>query len=67
MKYQVDVDSNGKPTGLLHEQAANYAYKSVPPLSQATKVKALEQSLQSLVEMGITAFQVTICTLLAFD
>ena len=57
-KAFIDVDSNGIPTGILHELAANTAYKSVPPLTTAAKVKALSDSLQNLLELGITSYQV---------
>ncbi|KZE64703.1 amidohydrolase [Fictibacillus phosphorivorans] len=47
-------DSNGEPTGLLHDAAAELVKKVVPEVSQEYLNRALKTSVQHLHSLGIT-------------
>ncbi len=54
----IDVDSNGRPTGVFRETEAKELITSViPPLSIENELVALEWAQSHLVELGIAAVQ----------
>ena len=54
----VDIDANGKPSGVFREtDAKELITKVVPDLSMEDELRALDWSSRELLEMGITAVQ----------
>ena len=53
---EVIKDSQGKPTGILTENAQNLIFKVLPVRTQVSNSKALTAAMQHLAEHGITSF-----------
>ena len=50
----VDLDEQGRPTGILREAAAEYVARKAPEPGPETLARYLEKTLRSLAEFGVT-------------
>jgi predicted amidohydrolase YtcJ len=55
----ISKTKEGKPNGLLHESAGNLVFKIAPRASMEMKLNGLEIGIRTMLECGITSFQVT--------
>lgn len=50
-------DANGNPTGIFKDNAANYIYPVIPPMSFEQKIEALEAATSYAASLGVTSVQ----------
>jgi predicted amidohydrolase YtcJ len=50
-------DSAGNPTGIFKDNAANYIYPAIPPMSFEQKMEALEAATNYAASLGVTSVQ----------
>ena len=53
----IDLDRNGRPTGILRESAQELARKVIPPQSEAERRRGLELAIADAVAHGVTSVQ----------
>lgn len=54
---KIDLDANGRPTGIIRETAMNLIESKIPPPSPAQRRKAAELALADAARWGITSAQ----------
>jgi predicted amidohydrolase YtcJ len=54
---RIERDSDGEPTGMLHEGAATLVARLVPELSTADRDRALDLAQEHLFSLGVTGWQ----------
>lgn len=52
----IERDESGEPTGVLRESATDLVRRHVPKLTEETLRRALEWSLQQMLQVGITSY-----------
>ncbi len=50
-------DANGNPTGIFKDNAADYIYPAIPPMSFEQKMEALEAATNYAASLGVTSVQ----------
>lgn len=50
-------DANGNPTGIFKDEAMNYFYPAIPPMSFEQKMEALEAATNYAASLGVTSVQ----------
>ena len=53
----IDLDANGRPTGILRESAQDLVYKVIPPPSLAERRKGDELAIADALAHGVTSVQ----------
>lgn len=53
---KIERDKEGRPIGLLREEAANRAYQRIPPISDQKYLQALMMGQGKFARMGLTGF-----------
>jgi len=53
----IDLDKNGKPTGILRESAQELVEKVIPPPTQAERRRGLELAIADALAHGVTSAQ----------
>jgi predicted amidohydrolase YtcJ len=53
----IDLDSNGKPTGIVRESAQGLIYKVIPPPTHDERRKGDELAIKDALEHGVTSVQ----------
>ncbi|NJM52688.1 MAG: amidohydrolase [Blastocatellia bacterium] len=50
-------DASGNPTGIFKDNAANYIYPAIPPMSFEQKMESLEAATNYAASLGVTSVQ----------
>jgi predicted amidohydrolase YtcJ len=53
----IDLDSNGKPTGILRDTAMEAVEKNIPPPTQDERRRGLELAIEDAISHGLTSVQ----------